>query len=193
MIEHNWSARTKTDLIIEVWEKLDCESVGEKELEAIETVVKEVYGGHAADPPMIVARLLADEGAVLRHSEILEMDAARRLNSPYDAMFRNLISFSSFAAAESSLRSLENLRRKLDADGDREGLRRVKEEAFAARDEAKRLSAGEQRTGEDPAFYTEIAEWFSIWLQSPEIFEGWVRIRKRSEQFREAFAKDEEE
>ena len=193
MIDHSWSARNKTDLIIEVWEKLDCESVGEKELEAIETVVKEVYGENASDAPMVVARLLADEGAVLRHSEILEMDAARRRNSPYDAMFRNLISLSGFSAAESSLRSLENLRRKLGTDGDKEGLRRVRESAIAARDEARKLSAEAPQTGKDAAYFAEIAEWFSIWLQSPEIFEGWVLLRKRSGPFREAFARDEEE
>ena len=30
-----YDARNKTDLIIEVWERLDCESVGRKEIEAI--------------------------------------------------------------------------------------------------------------------------------------------------------------
>lgn len=35
-----WNSRTKIDLIIEVWEKLDCESVGAREIEAIETVVR---------------------------------------------------------------------------------------------------------------------------------------------------------
>ena len=39
-----WQSKTKNDLIIEVWEKLDCESVGAIEIEAIETVVREKYG-----------------------------------------------------------------------------------------------------------------------------------------------------
>ena len=58
-----WQSRTKNDLIIEVWEKLDCENVGAAEIEAIEVVVKEQYGEAAVDSPMIIARLLADEGA----------------------------------------------------------------------------------------------------------------------------------
>jgi len=32
-----WLSRNKNDLIIEVWEKLDCENVGAAEIEAIET------------------------------------------------------------------------------------------------------------------------------------------------------------
>ena len=31
-----WKSRNKTELIIEVWEKLDCEDVGAAEIEAIE-------------------------------------------------------------------------------------------------------------------------------------------------------------
>ena len=35
-----WQAKNKRDLMIEVWEKLDCESVGSTEVEAIEEVVR---------------------------------------------------------------------------------------------------------------------------------------------------------
>ena len=38
------TVRTKTDLIIEVWERLDCESIGRKEIEAIESAVRERFG-----------------------------------------------------------------------------------------------------------------------------------------------------
>ena len=77
-----WNSRTKNDLIIEVWEKLDCESVGAREILAIEEVVREQYGSAAVESPMIIARNLADEGAELRHSEIMELDVERRLESP---------------------------------------------------------------------------------------------------------------
>jgi len=99
-----WNARTKIDLIIEVWEKLDCESIGAKEIEAIETVVREQYGFSAVESPMIIARLLADEGAELRHAEIMELDVERRSESPYDAMFRNSLKFSDFRQTLLSIR-----------------------------------------------------------------------------------------
>src|SRR5918997_5969341 len=114
-----WTSRTKTDLIIEVWEKLDCESIGAAEIEAIETVVREKYGASAVESPMIIARLLADEGAELRHAEIMELDVERRLESPYAAMFRNILKFSDFKQALISIRHLENLRKKFNAANDR--------------------------------------------------------------------------
>ena len=39
-----WHARTKNELIIEVWEKLDCENVGSTEIEAIEIAVAAAAG-----------------------------------------------------------------------------------------------------------------------------------------------------
>ncbi len=34
---------------------------------------------------------------------------------------------------------------------------------------------------------TEIAEWFTVWLQTPEIFDDWLELRRRSANFREQF------
>ena len=53
-----WTSRTKQDLIIEVWEKLDCESVGAAEIEAIEEAVRARYGEAAVESPMHIARRL---------------------------------------------------------------------------------------------------------------------------------------
>ena len=71
-------ARTKAELIIEVWEHLDCESVGAKELEAIQRAVRDRFGAGAVASPASIARTLADEGAVLRHPEVIECDASWR-------------------------------------------------------------------------------------------------------------------
>ena len=68
-----WQAKNKRDLIIEVWEKLDCESIGAEEIRSVEEVVRDVYGHSAVESPMLIARLLADEGAELRHSEIMNL------------------------------------------------------------------------------------------------------------------------
>lgn len=183
-----WNARTKNDLIIEVWEKLDCESVGAKEIEAIEIAVRDKFGHGAVEQPMVVARLLADEGAELRHAEILELDVARRLESPYDAMFRNILKFSDFKQALISIRQLENLRRKFAAENDREGLRLVRETALRGKRRAQMIAGNEKVDEAKRAEKAEIAEWFTIWLQSPEIFENWVELRRNSKDFTEKFA-----
>lgn len=176
--------------MIEVWEKLDCESVGAKEIEAIETVVRDTFGESAVESPMFIARLLADEGAELRHAEILELDVQRRLESPYDAMFRNVLKFSDFKQTVVSIRQLENLRRKFAAENDREGLRLVRETAIKGKRRAQMIAGNEKVDELKRAEKREIAEWFTIWLQSPEIFENWIALRRNSKDFIEKFGKD---
>ncbi len=185
-----WKSRTKKDLIIEVWEKLDCESVGAKEIEAIEIVLNEKYGSAAVESPMRIARLLADEGAELRHAEIMGPDAQRRLESPYAPMFRNVLKFADFRQALISIRNLENLRKKFAAESDREGLRLVRETALKGKRRAQMIAGNEKVENAKRAEKQEIAEWFTLWLQAPEVFENWIELRQNSRDFIERFGRD---
>lgn len=182
-----WEARNKTDLIFEVWEKLDCESIGRVELEAIEAVVEDLYGKAAVDSPMTLARLLADEGAELRHAEIMSLHVERAEDRPYDAAFRNLIDITDLAAAERSIRDLENLRQKYNAEGDKNGLRRIRETAIEARKIAAEASRDPRTEQARVKVMEEIAGWLRVWLETPEVFEGWLSIRKGTPGFRNDF------
>lgn len=182
-----WKSRTKTDLIIEVWEALDCESVGAEEIEAIGEAVRGRFGEGAVESPMIIARILADEGAELRHSEIMELYVKRQADSPYDAMFRNILNLSDFKQTLSSIRNLENLRKKFTAENDRQGLRLVRETALKAKRSALVTAESEKLGQKNRDENAEIAEWFTIWMQTPEIFESWVELRQNSADFKERF------
>lgn len=187
MEKREWQARTKRDLMVEVWEHLDCESVGAAELETIESVVRERFGEGAVESPARVARLLADEGAELRHAEVLELDARYRAADPYEAMFRNVLKFSSFAQAIASIRSLENLRREFARKKDQEGLRRLNELALKGKQRATMIARNRNVDEKKRAEKAEIAEWFAVWLKQPEIFNDWLELRQRSKDFREQF------
>ncbi|MDQ4122746.1 MAG: hypothetical protein M3209_15015 [Acidobacteriota bacterium] len=191
MPETAWKSRTKYDLIMEVWEALDCESVGRAELEAIEEAVRGHFGDGAVETPMALARMLADEGAELRHAEILKLDVERRTEDAYGAAFRNLIKFGDFAEAERTLKNLENLRQKFVRENDREGLRRLKAKTVQARERAQMISKNARVAPEKREEKAEIAEWFKIWLETPEIFSSWLSLRKRSPDFQERFLSTE--
>ncbi|HYJ45184.1 MAG TPA: hypothetical protein VEV81_01130 [Pyrinomonadaceae bacterium] len=191
MEKHEWKARTKRDLMIEVWEHLDCETVGAAELETIQTVVRERFGEGAVESPATVARLLADEGAELRHAEVLELDTRYRATDPYEAMFRNVLKFSTFAQAAASLKNLENLRKQFSRKKDQEGLRRVSETALKGKQRAQMIARNRNVDERKRAEKAEIAEWFSVWLKQPEIFNDWLELRQRSKDFRSKFKEDE--
>ena len=180
-------AKNKTDLIIEVWEKLDCESIGREELLAIETVVRDTYGQSAVDSPMTVARLLADEGAELRHSEIMHLYIERVSDRPYDAAIQDLFDLTDLKTLHSSLKKAENLRRVLFSRNDNTALRLLRNRAI----EMKKIAASTANDVRRPEILrrvqAEAAEWISLWLQSPELFENWVLLRRASEDFKRKF------
>lgn len=182
-----WRSRTKHDLIIEVWEKLDCESVGASEIEAIEEAVSARFGDAAVESPMRIARLLADEGAALRHSEIMQLWVDRYSDRSHNAEFRNLVKVDNLELATRSIRNAENLRKKFLASGDKEGLRLLREEIVEAKSFLAKRAADRMSDVSKQAEASEIAEWLTIWLQSPEIFENWIKLRKDSAAFKAKF------
>lgn len=184
-----WKSRNKTDLIIEVWEKLDCESVGAAEIEAIETAVLGRFGQSAVDSPMITARLLADEGAELRHSELMELYLRRHSDQPYEPALRGILDTSSLRKTLRSIKNAENLRRKFKQENDREGLRLLREEALKAKKEAQNKAASKKVSRLEKQTAKETAHWLTLWLQSPELFENWVKLRRESEEFVGIFGK----
>lgn len=189
--ETKWTARTKRDLMIEVWEHLDCESVGASELEAIRAIVEARFGKGAVESPARIARLLADEGAELRHAEVLESDASWRGDDPYEAAFRNVLKFSDFAQAAASLKRLDNLRREFARRKDAEGARRVRETVLKGKQRAEMIARNAKVDERKRAEKSEIARWFAVWLQTPEIFDDWLELRRRSAEFQAQFAASE--
>jgi hypothetical protein len=192
MEKREWKARTKHDLMIEVWEHLDCESVGAAELETIASVVRERFGEGAVESPARTARVLADEGAELRHAEVLEMDARWRTQDPYEAAFRNVLKFSTFEEAAASIRRLDNLRKQFRRKGDKAGLRRVQETVLKGKQRAQMIARNQSVNERKRAEKAEMAEWFTVWLNQPEIFEDWLALRLASKDFRARFPEEEQ-
>ena len=178
-----WNARNKNDLIIEVWEKLDCESVGADEIRAIEIAVADVFGKPAVDTPMTIARLLADEGAELRHSEIMALHVERAEDRPYDAPLRNILDTRELSSTLRSIRDMENLRRKFVTVDDNEGLRLLRQKAIAEKESNLTLAKSSRATEAERLKAAEIAEWLRLWVQSPDVFENWITLRRRSQDF----------
>jgi hypothetical protein len=53
------------------------------------------------------------------------------------------------------------------------------------------ISKNEKVAAEKRAEKQEIAEWFTIWLQNPEVFENWIMLRQKSSDFIERFERAE--
>ena len=177
---------TKHDLIMAVWEGLDCASVGARELKQIQRAVGQRFGAGAVDSPAALARMLADEGALLRHPEILECDArwrARRLSEPAAIQ----LSFGSLSEAAQSMVELERLRRELSKSGDARVLRELRDAIGQHRGACLLIVESPVLTQAERAEASEIVSWFDVWLRTPELFTDWLELRRAAPEFRERF------
>ena len=136
MKANRWRARTKHDLVIEVWEALDCESVGARELREIQTVVMQEFGVGGVDSPASIARSLADEGAVLRHPEILNLDTEWRERELSALISPDELNFSGLVEASASIKKLDTLRRKFEANSEQAQLGRLREMTLKLKQDA---------------------------------------------------------
>jgi hypothetical protein len=185
-LNKHWQSRTKRDLIIEVWEALDCESVGARELEQIQQALHEALGTGAIESPAAIARAVADEGAALRHPEVFECDLKWRAGK-LTAPFHNL-DFSSLKNALESFGVVEIQRRELEETKDRAGLPQLREVIAAARQDSLLLARSKILAQQERAQAKEVSEWLRVWLVAPDLFRDWLELRMRSPEFQEMFS-----
>jgi hypothetical protein len=185
--------------VVDLWRSLGEPGVGQDELRQIQKALdKEVSAARGITSPAKIARILADEGAELRHPEIIDFDARwREGHIKREAeRFADLQKFSSGTPlsrnqAEALINELERLRRRFAGEADREALAELTTFAANAR-RAAQLSAKSRRSDSArQAEQAEIAEWIKIWIQTPNLFADWLALRKNSPEFRAQFGSDE--
>jgi hypothetical protein len=121
--------------------------------------------------PASVARTQADHGAQLAHPDVLNADVRWRSPRLFTA---EELKFDTVAAA---VAWMEELPRK---NPPREPVLSLKREL--------ELVVASSRTNEkDRHLAAEVAQWLTIWLQSPQIFADWFALRRETAEFRRLF------
>ena len=187
------AAEAAHESIVKLWLELGRPPVDAHLLENVQRRL----ASSSEDPaisPAEVARLLADEGAELRHPEIIESDVRWReplVNSRMDK-FAEVEPLSSGARlniqdAAVLISKMEKLRREFEGDDDVSGLDELRALAADARQSAEAVGKNRKLNETVRGEQSEIAEWLKVWLQTPMLFENWLELRRRSHEFRRKF------
>jgi hypothetical protein len=194
MTTRKWSARTRQDLIIEVWEYLDCESVGSRELEQIQQALQEQFGEGAStsSSPASIARTVADEGARLRHPEVFECDRRWREEGLKKWALLGTLDFSDLSSAFASAVKLEEKRLQLQVDSADAALKNLREVVASIRKDLLLKARSKIIDEKQKSQLKEVSHWLTVWLQSPELFSDWLDLRRRSPEFQKRFREAEE-
>ncbi|HKP38715.1 MAG TPA: hypothetical protein VJT71_17800 [Pyrinomonadaceae bacterium] len=178
--------QTRSEFIVTRWRRLGRPAVGARELSAIQAALQKQPGNGFVESPAAIARVLADEGAELRHPEVIECDAAwraahidqlakREPTDPAEAL--------TLAQSKELIEKLERLRSE-SAAGE---IQRIRSIAIKARETAQRHARRKALSQTQRAEQIEIAEWLGVWIKTPNLFKDWLELRLRSVEFRSRF------
>jgi len=162
-------ATTKDELILEIWEKTQQDVIGASELTLIQKALTDRFGSDSS--PASIARVLADHGARLGHPEILQADA--RWREQQHLFTPDELEFDTIDAANAFIEKLAQLRQTPDQQSLRQSVLQIKSEldVLAPRHVVAR----------------EVTQWLTIWLQNPQIFPGWLDLRRSTKDFQVLF------
>ena len=176
--------KSKQELVLDIYDNEAMGEVTAREIAIINQALIEEYGEGGAMTPAEIARILHDEDLPVRFDQIFRMMTT---TEKYENAFARFLENDDLAAAEKSIRGIDELYRKFNQSGDKAGVRFAFEAARTARQNAIELSQLPNLSTAERREQAEIAEWFAVWAQTPDLFTEWVQLRKASAEFKKLF------
>lgn len=180
-------ARTKKALILEAARALATPRYTPAEIEQIRRKLIATHGSHGKTSAEYIVNVLEEAG--LRVVTATKSDS----DGLYEEEFSDLLHFSTLDEAEMCLVRLDELLRKFLAEEERAAAERVREVARLGRRRAEMISRNHKVEAKKRAEKEEIAQWFAIWLATPDAFFDWLEVRKQSPDFQTRFPQPSEE
>jgi hypothetical protein len=129
-------------------------------------------------PPAITEAVWRDLSERLAPvSESYLRDLLRETGLPFDQPYAGIRQHT-FEELEASLAGMLEVYREAMATGNRERARYARRQVIAAKDRANFLARNPRTAAEKRAQKHEMAQWMLVWLENPEVFPAWVKVRK---------------
>jgi len=175
-------SETKKQIILEYSQAKGLERIGPEEIRAFQKELQARLGSRTS--ASYIAGVLRKAG---KRVEFQDRFAGPPLDEPYASRLHNLLQFHDFSSAEDSLRKLDEVYREYLEASDRTGTRLVRALLQKGKLRASSMAANPRVSPDKRAEKAEIATWFRIWLETPDLFFDWLELRKASEEFRRLF------
>ena len=172
---------TRKELILEAARGLGKERYTVAEIEQIRRQLIVHAGPEAASAPEYIVDVLEEAGLRVNFSTHIDEEGL------YEEEFHDLLHFSTLEDAEMCIIRLDELLRKFQADGDRAAVDRTREIGVLGRRRAEMIARNHKVDVAKRAEKEEIAQWFAIWLETPDAFFDWLEVRKQSPDFGRRF------
>jgi ssDNA-binding replication factor A large subunit len=183
----NQDLKTKKALILETAREINAQNWTPAEIDQLRRRLLAEHGEAGKTGSDYIADVLKDAG----HKVLLSLQ--EEAEEKYEEEFEDLLHFKTLEDAEVSIMRLDELMRKFSAHGENAAVHRVLEVARLGKRRAEMISRSHKVEPHKREEKLEIANWFRIWLETPDAFFDWLDVRKQSPEFRAKFPEAESE
>jgi len=173
--------KTKKTLILEAARELGIQKWTTAEIDQLRRKLIADHGEAGKSGNDYIAEVLKSMGWKVLLTEREEAEER------FEEEFEDILRFKTLQDAEVSLTHLDELLRRFRSHGEKAAVERVLEVARLGKRRAEMISHNRKVEPRKREEKKEIAEWFRIWLETPEAFFDWLEVRKASADFREKF------
>jgi hypothetical protein len=181
----NESLKTKKELILQAAREIGAQQFTPAEIDQLRRRLMAEYGEEGKTGNDYIADVLKNAGIKVLLS--LQEEA----EDQYEEEFEDLLHFKTLEDAEVSIMRLDELMRKFQAHGEHAAVERVLGIARLGKRRAEMISRNHKVEPHKREEKVEIANWFRIWLETPDAFFDWLDVRKQSPDFRTRFPEAE--
>jgi hypothetical protein len=179
--------KTKKALILDTAREIAATKWTAAEIEQLRRRLLAEHGEAGKTGPDYIAEVLKSAGWKVALTQREEAE------EEYEEEFEDLLHFKTLEDAEVSLTRLDELMRRFRAHGEKAAAERVLDVARLGKRRAEMIARNNKVDAHKRAEKEEIANWFRIWLETPDAFFDWLDVRKQSPEFQEKFPSLDEE
>ena len=176
---------TKRTIILEYLREQGLKKAGAEDIRAIQVEIRRRLSPGILTSPSFIAQVLR-EASVRVNSDSRFVDPA--MEEPYASRLEGLLRFRDLDSAEACIQKLDAAYREYRAESDRVGTALVRELGLKGKLRAASMAGNARVREEKRREKGEIAHWFKVWLEVPDLFPDWLEMRKQSEEFQRLFA-----
>jgi hypothetical protein len=177
--------KTKKALILETAREINVQKWTPAEIDQLRRRLVAEHGEAGKTGSDYIADVLKDAG----HRVLLSLQ--EEAEEQYEEEFEDILHFKTLEDAEVSIMRLDELMRKFRAQGENAAAERVLNVARLGKRRAEMISRNHKVEPHKRDEKIEIANWFRIWLETPDAFFDWLDVRKQSPEFRTQFPQAE--
>lgn len=181
---------SKKQIILDCWRASGAGRAGAQEIRAIQADLRRRLAPTSGMSRSYIASVLREAGAEVEYEDRY-VDPA--MDEPYAARLKGLLRFGDLRSAEDSIRKLGTLHDEFRATRDRVGMSLVRRILLKGKERAQSLAGNPRVSEEKRREKKEIAGWFRVWLETPDLFLDWLELRKQSEEFGRLFSATQNE